>query len=289
MKQQLRTSFEYQWNDKLIRYREQIQTDVHIPAGFEINPSDYNDGGKYRFIVHCCCFNKGHRMCIGLQRKSRYKIEYNGINPRNSSSADVLVTAAGANCESDDEYYVTVGDTMRTRSGKIGTIRYVGPVHFARGIWIGLEFHEHFGPHDGTARNVRYYTCPPKRGIMVKQISDVDGHPVRAIGTAIHQNGHLVRGPSVIGHPIAPELPSWTVGDWISIMLTIQGSCTEVQFFFNGELLEIEDAALIVIETETEESDPLVLHALVDEDDHMWYIEQAFTTDMLMQGKRTTH
>ena len=33
-----------------------------------------------------------------------------------------------------------------------------------------MELHDHFGPHDGNVRGVRYFTCPQKRGIFVKEI-----------------------------------------------------------------------------------------------------------------------
>ena len=74
------------------------------------------------------------------------------------------------NYDSDDDNYTALGETIELRSGKIGTIRFIGPVHFAKGNWIGVELHDHFGPHDGAVRGVRYFTCPQKRGIFVKQI-----------------------------------------------------------------------------------------------------------------------
>jgi len=81
-----------------------------------------------------------------------------------------LVEEDSDNYDSDDDNYTALGETIELRSGKIGTIRFIGPVHFAKGNWIGVELHDHFGPHDGAVRGVRYFTCPPKRGIFVKQI-----------------------------------------------------------------------------------------------------------------------
>ena len=43
-------------------------------------------------------------------------------------------------------------------------------IYTCTGNWIGVELHDHFGPHDGAVRGVRYFKCPPKRGIFVKQI-----------------------------------------------------------------------------------------------------------------------
>ena len=61
---------------------------------------------------------------------------------------------------SDDEEekpQLVIGDTIELRSGKIGTVRYIGEVHFADGEWIGVELHDHFGKHDGAVRGVRYF------------------------------------------------------------------------------------------------------------------------------------
>eukprot|EP01083_Nonionella_stella_P091559 256049_1 len=68
-----------------------------------------------------------------------------------------------------------IDDTVELRSGKIGTIRFIGPVDFGEGDWIGVELHNSFGPraHDGVIRGRRYFTCSPKRGIFVKEIKSV--------------------------------------------------------------------------------------------------------------------
>eukprot|EP00483_Globobulimina_turgida_P003985 UN03993 len=72
----------------------------------------------------------------------------------------------------NDDTYINIGETVELISGKIGTIRFEGLVDFAKGIWIGVELHETWGPHDGAVQGVRYFSCPPKRGIFVnwKQI-----------------------------------------------------------------------------------------------------------------------
>lgn len=297
---QILESFEYQWNNKLVRYKaEPLQSlpsppppssappsplssspppqpvAVHVPSGFEINPSDYDDGGQYRFVVHLCCLNtmdnyNAYKMWIGLQRKS----EFQTMCTKPSETSDAVILTAGrcpsnyhddSDYDSDDDNYSALGETVELRSGKVGTIRFIGPVHFATGNWIGIELHDHFGPNDGAVRGVRYFTCPKKRGIFVKVIK---GRV--AMGTAIYRNKV----------PVAQKLQSWTTGDWISMMLTIKGSTLNVQFYLNGDQIGPDNGKAIVIEN-GKEADPLMLYALVDADDYTWYIEQAFTTQAL--------
>lgn len=49
---------------------------------------------------------------------------------------------------------------------KEGILRFVGAVHFTCGIWCGIEFVEPIGKNDGFVNGVRYFACPPKRGLM---------------------------------------------------------------------------------------------------------------------------
>eukprot|EP01084_Bolivina_argentea_P081081 146838_1 len=64
-----------------------------------------------------------------------------------------------------------LGKNIELRSGKHGIIRFIGTVHFAKGIWMGVELlGDYFGPHDGAVRGKRYFTCPPKKGIFVKKL-----------------------------------------------------------------------------------------------------------------------
>ena len=48
----------------------------------------------------------------------------------------------------------------------MGVVRFVGRVHFAPGIWVGLELREPRPDgmrqgHDGEVQGRRYYTCKP--------------------------------------------------------------------------------------------------------------------------------
>lgn len=50
-----------------------------------------------------------------------------------------------------------------------GTIRFIGTTDFAPGEWIGVELDEPSGKNDGEVNGVRYFTCPQRSGIFVRE------------------------------------------------------------------------------------------------------------------------
>ncbi|KAK9828730.1 hypothetical protein WJX72_001758 [[Myrmecia] bisecta] len=59
---------------------------------------------------------------------------------------------------------VIVGNRRRLR----GTIRYVGPVGFAGGDWVGMELDQPEGRTDGELQGIRYFHCPPQCGLFIQ-------------------------------------------------------------------------------------------------------------------------
>lgn len=62
---------------------------------------------------------------------------------------------------------VTVGSTSATLLS--GTVRYIGVTQFAAGEWLGLELSFPGGKNNGTIKGVRYFDCPDKFGVFVRQ------------------------------------------------------------------------------------------------------------------------
>lgn len=49
-----------------------------------------------------------------------------------------------------------------------GTVRYVGPIDFADGVWIGVELRSPKGRHDGVVQGKRYFNAKPEHGVLVR-------------------------------------------------------------------------------------------------------------------------
>ncbi|VDO00213.1 unnamed protein product [Rodentolepis nana] len=51
-------------------------------------------------------------------------------------------------------------------SGRMGRLKYCGPVEFASGIWVGIELDEAFGKNNGSVNGVFYFDCEENHGIF---------------------------------------------------------------------------------------------------------------------------
>eukprot|EP01084_Bolivina_argentea_P312905 541777_1 len=58
---------------------------------------------------------------------------------------------------------------IKVRDYGYGTIQFLGCVHFAQGLFVGVELDEPNGKHDGSYYNKRYFTAKDKHGVLVKQ------------------------------------------------------------------------------------------------------------------------
>ena len=66
---------------------------------------------------------------------------------------------------------IKVGSKVRLKSGKRGTVRYLGKTAFKDGEWAGIELDStDGGRHDGSVRGVRYFECMnnESRGVFVQ-------------------------------------------------------------------------------------------------------------------------
>ncbi|CAK9227045.1 unnamed protein product [Sphagnum jensenii] len=62
----------------------------------------------------------------------------------------------GARCEVDP-------------GGKRGVVKFVGTADtLAAGFWVGVQYDEPVGKHDGLVKGKRYFTCPPGHGAMLR-------------------------------------------------------------------------------------------------------------------------
>ena len=68
---------------------------------------------------------------------------------------------------SSEDSWLTLGVNVLVNS-EIGVLRYIGPVDFAKGTWLGVELRSNNGRNDGSVQGKRYFTCKPNRGLLVK-------------------------------------------------------------------------------------------------------------------------
>ncbi|CAL1385156.1 unnamed protein product [Linum trigynum] len=63
-----------------------------------------------------------------------------------------------------------VGDRCEVQPGeKRGVIKYVGRAEpLGLGFWVGVQYDEPLGKHDGMVKGTRYFECPPLHGAMLR-------------------------------------------------------------------------------------------------------------------------
>ncbi|KAJ8442565.1 hypothetical protein Cgig2_026507 [Carnegiea gigantea] len=65
---------------------------------------------------------------------------------------------------------IKVGDRCQVEPGeKRGVVKYVGRAeNLGPGFWVGIQYDEPLGKHDGLVKGTRYFNCPPNHGGMVR-------------------------------------------------------------------------------------------------------------------------
>ena len=65
--------------------------------------------------------------------------------------------------------WLKVGESVQVRPSNLsGVVAFVGSTQFASGIWVGLELDTSQGKNNGTVKGVKYFECPPKKGVFVR-------------------------------------------------------------------------------------------------------------------------
>lgn len=65
---------------------------------------------------------------------------------------------------------IKVGDRCEVEPGaKRGTIKFVGRAEaLGRGFWVGVQYDEPLGKHDGMVKGIRFFECPQGHGAIVR-------------------------------------------------------------------------------------------------------------------------
>lgn len=93
---------------------------------------------------------------------------------REATRIAALKAAKQLKMEEEDRKQLTVqiGERCLVSSAnapkRSGLVMFVGSVHWATGLWVGIQFDDPVGRNDGEAKGVRYFTCPQNHGSFVK-------------------------------------------------------------------------------------------------------------------------
>lgn len=69
-----------------------------------------------------------------------------------------------------EEVKYNIGDRVHVEGGKVGTIEFIGPTQFAKGIWVGVALDSPDGKNNGTVAGVQYFSCPPNYGLFTRTV-----------------------------------------------------------------------------------------------------------------------
>ena len=61
-----------------------------------------------------------------------------------------------------------IGDRVLVGGAKVGTIAFLGPTQFARGVWAGVVLDTKDGKNNGCVNGVQYFECEPNRGLFAR-------------------------------------------------------------------------------------------------------------------------
>ncbi|KAG2236021.1 hypothetical protein INT48_008113 [Thamnidium elegans] len=89
--------------------------------------------------------------------KSRWSIGYNTSDSSDDEGPKKNLAAVGQKVE-----------LLRRPLPTQGTIKYIGDVDFAKGVWVGVELESRLGNNDGSVDGKRYFQTFPQRGVFVK-------------------------------------------------------------------------------------------------------------------------
>ncbi|MED6264940.1 hypothetical protein CHARACLAT_020301, partial [Characodon lateralis] len=90
---------------------------------------------------------------------SKKKAELNTREEQQKAAAEAI--SVGSRCKVE----------VPGQPTKLGTVMYVGTVEFKSGYWVGVNYDEPLGKHNGTVQGKQYFECQDKYGAFVKPLS----------------------------------------------------------------------------------------------------------------------
>ncbi|KAI3706077.1 hypothetical protein L1987_76330 [Smallanthus sonchifolius] len=135
---------------------------LHI---IDLDPSSVTSGGwledtslveKYKIS------DEAYDKLDGTYRKFKEKLGPRSTSAQGSKMGDDYMEDICAN--------IKVGDRCQVEPGeKRGVVKFVGRAEdLGPGFWVGIQYDEPLGKHDGLVKGTRFFECPPLHGAMVR-------------------------------------------------------------------------------------------------------------------------
>jgi CAP-Gly domain-containing linker protein 1 len=87
----------------------------------------------------------------------------------NTAAADTSTTVNDQTVStepSSSAQELQVGDRVVVSGTKFGTLKYLGKIHVAEGVWCGIQLDEPLCKNDGSVSGKRYFTCQQRYGLF---------------------------------------------------------------------------------------------------------------------------
>ncbi|KAG9444081.1 hypothetical protein H6P81_015421 [Aristolochia fimbriata] len=135
---------------------------VHV---IDLDPSSVTSGGwldDMTLVDKYSISEEAYNKRDGTFKKFKEKLA--------SQSSSVHENKTSDNYMEDVASRIKVGDRCEVDPGsKRGVIKFVGRAEtVAPGFWVGVEYDEPLGKHDGMVKGKRYFECRPLHGVLVR-------------------------------------------------------------------------------------------------------------------------
>ncbi|KAK7243235.1 hypothetical protein RIF29_38026 [Crotalaria pallida] len=131
----------------------------------DLDPSSVTAGGWLEdtsLVEKYTISDEAYNKRDGTFRKYKEKLTSQIPSPVEAKIPDTYMEDLCAN--------IKVGSRCEVEPGaKRGAVKFVGRAEaLGPGFWVGVQYDEPLGRHDGLVKGVRYFECPPSHGGMVR-------------------------------------------------------------------------------------------------------------------------
>ncbi|KAI5681286.1 hypothetical protein M9H77_02513 [Catharanthus roseus] len=131
----------------------------------DLDPSSVTSGGwleDISLVEKYKISDEAYENRDGTFRKFKEKIAHQNASLQDPKNSDNYMEDLCTN--------IKVGDRCQVEPGeKRGVVKFVGRAEtLAPGFWVGIQYDEPLGKHDGMVKGKRYFDCPPLHGAMVR-------------------------------------------------------------------------------------------------------------------------